>query len=399
MNERVHVHVDIDGVTKPAGTLFVQTGRALSSSFSYDATYLTNSDAYALDPALPLHTASGHVEGLPGAFQDAAPDRWGRLLLHRHLQRTGQLGGRALTDLDYLLGVSDASRQGALRFSRVADGPMLAEHSHVPQLVSLPRLLRAAESVDRDADGIEATKILLDAGSGSLGGARPKASVRDGAKLHIAKFPHRSDVWDVMAWEATLLSLAARCGITTARHRLTHVGDTSVLLLERFDRVGEQRVGYLSGLSLIGGRDGGAHDYLEVADALASQSGSPHDDLSELWRRLMFSTLANNTDDHLRNLGLLRDRSGWRLSPAFDLNPNPDAARFQTSVLGEDTREGRFDALHAATAEFGLTRAAADAIASEVSAGLHAWRSVAGSLGVSAGEIELMNSAFAQRAN
>ncbi len=399
MTERILVHIELGGSTVMAGTLFVQTGRSLTSTFTYDPAYAGRPDAYALDPGLPLHRAVGHTPGLPGALQDAAPDRWGRLLLGRHRQTAGQGAGRPYTDLDFLLGVSDESRQGALRFSRAPAGPYLAEHSVIPQMVSLPRLLRAAEAVDGGDDGIEATKLLLEAGSGSLGGARPKASVREGDTLHIAKFPHRADAWDVMAGEATLLELASRVGISTPKHRLTRIGDASVLVLQRFDREGRRRLGYLSALALIGGRDGEPHDYLEVAEALAAHGASPEADLKQLWRRLVFGTLVSNTDDHLRNVGLLRGRNGWRLAPAFDLNPDPGATHFQTSVLGDATRGGRMRALKQAIGEFRVTAAEGDRIVAEVTARVADWRVVGRSTGLAASDLDRLQPAFSSAAD
>jgi HipA-like C-terminal domain/Sigma-70, region 4 len=201
----------------------------------------------------------------------------------------------------------------------------------VPKIVNLPEVLNASDRVARgdtiDLADLSAIRILLDAGTGTLGGARPKASVvGDDGVLQIAKFPHPDDDWEVMAWEKTALDLAERAGIEVPRRTIAHINGRAVLLLDRFDRSGGQRVGYMSAMTLVQGRDGGgsgARDYLELAAELADVSAATDADLSALWRRIAFSVAIHNTDDHFRNHGFLRQGSGWRLSPVFDVNPNP----------------------------------------------------------------------------
>jgi len=393
MTERIHVAVELEGVTIPAGLLHVETGRALSSTFVYDADYLANRSAYALDPVLPLDSGAHHAPGLPGAFADAAPDRWGRNLIRRRLGREPM--NRSLTDLDFLLGVSDTTRQGALRFSREPGGPFLSEHADVPPLIAMPRLARAAEHVARDGGAYADVKALLDAGSGSLGGARPKASVVDDqGALHIAKFAHPQDEWDVLAWEATALDLAEQAGIRVPQRRLVRFGDGSALVLTRFDRGPTGRVGYLSAMSLVRGRDGDQLDYLDVAEAMALVSASPAADLSELWTRILFGTVIGNTDDHLRNHGFLRASGGWRLAPAFDINPTPDSATHQTSIGGARDAADSVSALLELAGEFGVSLARVRAISGTVKAAAQRWRTVAASHGIRDAEITLMASAF-----
>lgn len=187
-----------------------------------------------------------------------------------------------------------------------------------------------------EEDAADEVKCLLDAGSSTLGGARPKATVDDGGDFYIAKFPAPGDDHDVMAWEKTALDLAASCGLTVPDSRLVRMGGEAVLLTRRFDRDGGGRLPYLSAMSLLGARDGEARDYIEVAEALASFVGDPGRDLEELFGRVAFSIAVNNTDDHLRNHGFLRAGGRWRLSPAFDVNPNPDdCAQRATAVFGE----------------------------------------------------------------
>jgi serine/threonine-protein kinase HipA len=302
-------------------------------------------------------------------LRDAAPDRWGRnLILHRHSRENAAKGGnpRTLNETDYLLGVSDVSRQGDLRFSLEKGGEFQHPSDDIPKLVALPKLLAAAaEYVDgRSADAIA---YLIDAGSASLGGARPKASVADGEDLFIAKFPHRQDETDVIAWEWVALELASAAGIDTPVHRLVDIGDRKVLLAARFDRKGENRIGYISAMTALGRKDGERADYREIADKIRDISVAVGDDLKELFRRIAFSLLINNTDDHLKNHGFLTDGSGWRLSPVFDVNPDENASASRaTAVFGETERKASLSALMANADHFGLTKGAAETILAEV---------------------------------
>ncbi|MDO8733034.1 MAG: HipA domain-containing protein [Actinomycetota bacterium] len=222
-----------------------------------------------------------------------------------------------------------------------------------------------------------AIKLLLDAGSGSLGGARPKASVRDGKLLKIAKFPHSSDAWDVMAWEKTALDLAERAHIQCPTRELVKVSSQNVLLLDRFDRGGDNRIPYLSAMSLMQVKDGSHSDYVELAEALAQHSSRAHNDLQELWRRIAFSIAINNTDDHMRNHGFLREPSGWLLSPIFDINPDPDSNKQRVTGINYITEPTQCqDALNSASEYFGITNEDAASIWSEIREALSECRTV-----------------------
>jgi serine/threonine-protein kinase HipA len=232
----VEVHVDGSSGPVRAGTAFFTRNRGrVTTTFDYDPGYLRTADAPSVDPAFPLTRGAQYVAKLPGSFGDGAPDRWGRNLIakrERAIAREERRRARDLDDVDYLLGVSDDTRQGALRFRHADGSAFLGPHTDVPRLLELPRLLRAADEAASDDDGAAAVKVLLDAGTGSLGGARPKAAVRlDDGALGLAKFPHASDEWDVMAWEATALDIAGRAGLEVPDHRLTKVGPRHVLLL------------------------------------------------------------------------------------------------------------------------------------------------------------------------
>jgi serine/threonine-protein kinase HipA len=391
---RVLTYLDHDGETRAVGEAYFTFRRnRLTAGFSYDRDYLASPGAYPIDPVLRLDAGPWSVpRGLPGAFSDAAPDRWGRNLIAKRLRAQASAEGRPvpnLDDRDYLLGVSDATRQGALRFKTEADGEFQHPAPDVPKLIALPSLLYAADAVARDApDNIEAIKALLDAGTGSLGGARPKASVRDDDRLLIAKFPHHGDEWSVIAWEKTALDLAEAAGITVPSRQLIGIDGQPVLLLDRFDRSRSGRIGYISAMTLLEAQDGEPRDYTEIAETLPEHSSATTDDLHQLWRRIAFSIAIHNTDDHLRNHGFLRDRAGWRLAPAFDVNPNPElGARRVTSIGGAGNPTEELHALLLYAHNFGLTNAQARGVIKEVAQAASGWESVARRNGITEAEI------------
>lgn len=388
-------YVSEGSTTKRVGTAYTSIRRSnLTTSFRYEPDYLALPGAYAIDPELPVITGSTAIQrdGLPGAFGDAAPDRWGRNLISKRIRAQALEDGRtppSIDEVDYLLGVNDSTRQGALRFKAEEAGEFLHPGMTVPKLLALPELRRAAEKVAAsDPDDLTAIKALLDAGTGSLGGARPKASVRDGEQLCIAKFTHPDDEWSVIAWEKTALDLAERAGITVPRTELLHVDNYPVLLLERFDRQAERRIGYISAMTLLQAVDGSHHDYIEIAEALMDLGTRPKADLEELWRRIAFSIAIHNTDDHLRNHGLLRQGSGWALAPAFDINPNPSLPSVrQTSIGGSDGLASDLIGLVSHADTFGISGARAASIISEVVSAARDYRDVARRNSVPAGEI------------
>jgi len=340
--------------------------------FTYDDEYLSGRNNWNIDPALTLISgAQPSKNRVPGAFRDAAPDRWGQTLIrHRLLREAKERGGtpRAVNEIDYLLGVSDFTRQGDLRFSLEKGGVFQHPSNDAPKLVELPELLNVSQRYVSEQDE-SAITYLLDAGSASLGGSRPKAAVYDGDDLFIAKFPHKHDKWDVMGWEWVSLNVAAEAGICVPENKLIEINGQNVLLLKRFDRAGHNRIGYISMMTLLGLTDGEQADYSEIAEKLRDVSVSVKEDLLELYRRIALSLLINNTDDHLRNHGLLRSGSGWRLSPVFDINPNPDgAAARSTGVFTEIRNEAALIALRENVQAFDLSPQEAVTVLSEVSA-------------------------------
>lgn len=386
------LQLDESSAPVEVATLYSQVRRrVVTSSLRYTDDYVAATRAYALEPALPVTLAAQPVDGvLPRSWADAAPDRWGRTLIERRWRATASApGDRAYDDRDYLLAVSDVTRQGALRFRRSGESAFLAEASGVPPLIELRRLLRASDAVVRDVDDIAAVKELLDAGTASLGGARPKASVRDGDALHIAKFPRPGDDWNMMLWEAVALTLAARCGVHVPAWRLLPIDGRSVLVLERFDRVGVRRIGYISALTLTQGSDGALGDYITIAEDFAAHGADVVSDLRQLWLRIAVGIALHNTDDHLRNHGFLRGRAGWRLAPAFDINlePNP-ATRHATALAGRDDADGMAQRLIEQAAVFSVGADEARAECRRITDEVSQWRHVAAATGASSVEID-----------
>lgn len=407
-DREIDVVVAIGGDDTLAGRLWSHRGRGTESmTFAYDAGYLALPGAYAVDPRLSLDSGQQQTprgQAIFGAFADTAPDRWGRRLIARaERRRVKREGGaeRSFGEIDCLLGVRDDLRQGALRFrTRDSEEFLASEHAGVPSLLELPALLGAAERLERDEESEAELATLLRGGS-SLGGARPKAHVRnDAGRIALAKFPSpAADEWDVMGWEAAALALARRAGISVPDNRLHRIDGRSVLVIDRFDRAGERRIGYVSALTMLERADGDRGSYIEIADAIITSSPRAGDDLRELWRRIAFSVLISNFDDHLRNHGFLRTSSaGWALSPAFDLNPDPRAGeRHLHTAIDLDDTEARLDLLLDVAPEFRLNRTEAIAVLAAVSNATTHWRDTAAALNLS-GEIARMTPAFEHQA-
>jgi serine/threonine-protein kinase HipA len=406
MDRQVFVYVDLDNTPHLVGRLWLHVRKRVeSATFRYDEGWLRNPERFALEPALqmdaaPFHTAAGR--SLFGAIGDSAPDRWGRALMMRAETRRARNAGEppnTLWEADYLLLVDDETRQGALRFSDQEDGPFLRQvvDHRTPPLIELPALLAASDRVSDEVETDDDLRLLLAPGS-SLGGARPKASVRDSdGQLAIAKFPHHNDRINTVLWEAVAFRLASAAGIATAIGRVEKVAHRPVFLLRRFDREGTVRRPFLSAMSMLGATDHETRSYLEIADAIQRYGAEPTADLHELWRRIVFSVLISNTDDHLRNHGFLYEGNrGWRLSPAYDLNPVPVQfrPRVLSTLINEQDGEASLELALSVSGYFRLKPAQARQIAYEVGKAVSMWQEAARALGVSPAEVHTMASAF-----
>jgi serine/threonine-protein kinase HipA len=406
MEEKTYVYVELGGTSVPVGTLWSRARKGQeSASFEYQKSWLEHPKRFSLEPALilgpgPYHTEEG--KALFGALGDSAPDRWGRVLMRRAESRQAKLERRVprtLREIDYLLLVDDEARQGALRFAKSEGGPFVREggQARIPPLIELPRLLAAAEHFEEEKETEEEIRLLLAPGS-SLGGARPKASVRgtDG-QLLIAKFPHKADETKAVLWEALALKLAAKAGINAASWRVEQVSKKPTLLLSRFDRDGRRRLPFLSAMSMLGAKDRETHSYLELVDALRQHGAQVEKDLEQLWRRIVFYVLISNTDDHLRNLGFLYSGdAGWILAPAYDLNPVPVEVkpRVLTTNIDMDDGTASMELVLSVAEYFGLSSNRAKKIIVEVAKAAGTWRREAAGLGIARTEIEKMSSAF-----
>lgn len=411
--DTVEVHADLEWLDSPRrmGWLHRQSGgKGDVFSFEYDPQWLGTPDAFAFDPDLVL---AGGPQYPPadranfGIFLDSAPDRWGRVLMQRRENARARIDKRrprTLTDWDYLLGVHDETRMGALRF-RAAGGDFLDSDGAqaAPPIATLGELqaasLKFETQLEKD-DPREDTRWLaqLFAPGSSLGGARPKASVRDEkGRLCIAKFPSRQDTRDIGGWEIVAHRLAAKAGIEVPPNRALRLGEGNgtTFLAERFDRTGVgRRRGFVSAMTLTQRSDGetGA-SYLELVDLLQSRGAETHADCEQLFRRVVFNIAIHNVDDHLRNHGFLLTPKGLRLSPAYDINPVPDRDELTLAINETDTHCDTEIALQSAR-DYGLAAKDAERILRQVRKAVADWRREAAALKIPKAEQELMARAF-----
>lgn len=417
------IQVDADwlpsGIPCSMGSLFIDVVRGKETySFSYDSNWLETEQARNLDPELQWFTGRQYPSAKKhqgfGIFLDSAPDRWGRVLMQRreaHLARIANRQPNKLLESDFLIGVHDEQRLGGMRLRFPGEDLYLSHDASVaaPPWAFLRELEQAAWEIQSSQE-LSSTKTsevlrLLFAPGSSLGGARPKAGIVDEQNnLWIAKFPGREDDRDVGAWEQVATELAGRAGIRVSHTRLESFGERShrTFLTQRFDRhlfEGERRrIHFASAMTMLGYRDGdgagtGA-SYLELAQWIAQNQSSIDEDLEQLWRRIVFSIMIHNTDDHLRNHGFLLTDKGWRLSPAFDLNPDPNGTGLALNISELDNALDMNLARQVAP-YFRLEKPAAESIIAEVAEAVSHWREVATRHAISRSEQNRMQMAFA----
>lgn len=406
-SREIIVWISLGSETIRVGSLWFNfRGNKESASFEYDKNWLKHPERFALEPALKLSEGAFHTKpgiSLFGSIGDSAPDRWGRVLMRRYEVAKAKEQNRTpktLLEIDYLLGVNDESRQGALRFSTVEDEKLFLfpkNEFSIPPLVYLPKLLSATEKFISDNETTQDLKLLLAPGS-SLGGARPKASIRDrDGNLAIAKFPRKDDEFNVVKWEAVTLTLAKKAGIKVPPYRLEIIAEKPVLIISRFDRENNKRIPFISAMSMLGAHDNEQHSYLEIASALAQYGASPDEDMKELFRRIVFTIMVSNTDDHLRNHGFIYERNkGWKLSPAYDINPTPleIAPHILTTLIDFYDNTASIETAISIAKEFRLKKQEALLIIEEVATSIKQWRNIAFEFNLSKQECDKMSSAF-----
>lgn len=381
------------------GVLFCDRGHF---SFAYEESWLKSDHKFNIDPALGLYLNEQPAQDDFGIFTDSAPDRWGRVLMDRREVVDAKTEGRnirALYEWDYLLGVQDETRMGAIRL-RKDDQFIDNSELGAPPITSLAELQNVARLLENeDEDNLPSLKAwlaMLVAPGTSLGGARPKANFRntDGS-LWIAKFPKQDDKEDIGLWEGITFELAKNCGIRVPEFRIVKInGNHHTFLVKRFDRTNDRRVMFVSAMTMLQKKDGQEGSYLDIAEFLQDNGKEGIDEeMKELWRRMVFNVMVSNRDDHLRNHGFIRDAQGWYLSPAYDLNPNKAKANHSIN-LNFNSSEPSLDVLFEAIDFLRLDWGSAAEIAKQVHQSLSAWRDVAKTFSAKNMQIDLMSPAF-----
>lgn len=381
-------------------------------SFEYDSNWLKSDFVHLLDPQLQLYSglqflSEGHQSF--GMFLDSSPDRWGRLLMKRReaaLARKDDRPEDMLFEMDYLLGVYDEHRMGALRFKMDRGGPFLNDNREMatPPWASIRELEQISLRLEEE-DAVENPEyfkwlmMLVDPGS-SLGGARPKASVKDkDGSLWIAKFPSRSDKGDTGGWEMLTYEMALQAGINMAESKAQKFSsDNYTFLTRRFDRTPNgERLHFASAMTMLERQDMQDHtlgaSYLEIVEFITTHGARVEEDLMELWRRIVFSICVSNTDDHLRNHGFLLSEEGWVLSPAYDINPN-EFGRALSLNISEDDNALDIDLALEVSEYFRLSEKRAEEIVNEVKLSVRNWRTLANKYGISRSEQDIKAIAF-----
>ncbi len=380
-------------------------------SFAYDNNWIKNPSALALDPGLKLFPGKQHLaDSKPnfGVFLDSSPDRWGRTLIQRRealLAKSEKRPQRKIFESNYLLGVFDQHRMGGLRFKNI-DGPFLDNNKKyaTPPWSSIREL--EAISLKLEKDNIEKNPEyskwlqMLFAPGASLGGARPKACVSDpNGHLWIAKFPSRSDTHDVGAWEYVVHELAKNCGLNVHEAQVKKFGSHyHTFLSKRFDRTASgKRIHFSSAMTLLERKDGddsnSGASYIELANLLIESGAKTTEDLEEIWKRIVFSICVSNTDDHLRNHGFLLTNEGWRLSPAYDMNPNKYGNGLSLNI-SETSNEQSLELAMEVSGDFRIDQKKARKIIAKTQTEVSKWPTLAKQLKIPKAEQNQMYHAF-----
>ena len=410
MERKIFVYENFSSIEpKKIGILYVDTIRGIEHySFEYDQDWLKESKfSFCLDPDISMFSGRQYTEkNIFGMFADASPDRWGRILMKRReaiKARRERRKPNKMYDSDFLLGVYDQTRVGALRFKVDVNGPFLSDDTETaaPPWATLRSLEEASRQFEKDDNYLNDKwlKQLLKPGS-SLGGARPKATVEDEqGNLWIAKFPSKNDEYDVGAWEKVVHDLAKLCGLNVPESKVEKFSkDGSTFLVKRFDRDGEKRIHFASAMTMLGKNDGASSEdgssYIDIVDFIRAYGSSPKDDLIELFKRIIFSMAVSNTDDHLRNHGFILNDKGWKLSPLYDVNPVPYGDVLSLNVDSYDNSIS-IDLAISSACFYDITKYDAEVYADEILTIVkNNWEQLAKKYGINRDQIEEMRPAF-----
>ena len=406
----IYVYAHWIGMPEPKciGILGAQQAKGKKAfSFEYDRDWIHSKEQMLIDPDIGWYIGQQYPNKKEnfGVFFDSMPDTWGRTLMKRRAAQNAKAEGKPtiLYDIDFLLGVHDECRMGALRFKLDKEGPFLDDnhHSAIPPMSSIKEVQYAAKILESDAETEMVKKwlaILIAPGS-SLGGARPKANVRDeNGELWIAKFPTQSDSIDKAAWEFLAYRLALMAGINISESRIEKIsGKHHTFFTKRFDRHKNERIHFASAMTMTGNNEETlkmkAASYLDIAEFIQYSGNQNQTDLHQLWRRIVFNISISNTDDHLRNHGFILTEKGWILSPAFDLNPSIEKYGLALNIDTENNALD-FDLAKSIGEYFHLSPHQMEQILNEVSSAIGNWKQIANEIGISKAEIELMTPAF-----
>ena len=402
----IYVFADWSELKEPRyiGKLIGNKGRGhIAYSFEYDPRWLKDYPYLQLDPNINSFRGIQYAVNneLFGVFQDAMPDTWGRTLMKRRAALDASQ--EFLSEIDFLLGVYDKSRMGALRFKTSIDGNFLDDNDEypTPPWSSIRELQYATSQLESDTgdNAISQWLNILMAPGSSLGGARPKANIVDEeGQLWIAKFPSKNDIHDMAKWEYLAYKLAKEAGVEMSECRIEKVaGKHSTFFTKRFDRIIEQRVHFSSAMTMTGNSESMIRDaspsYLEIAEFIQFSGANVKADLEQLWRRIVFSISISNTDDHLRNHGFILKKDGWHLSPAYDINPSIDKNGLSLNI-DMDNNALDFDLARSVGQYFQLTENEMRTIISEVEHAVSQWQNIAAEIGISHSEKVLFSKAF-----
>ncbi|MDE7080627.1 MAG: type II toxin-antitoxin system HipA family toxin [Muribaculaceae bacterium] len=411
--KKLYVYADFNWLTSPRliGELSYESVRGRETyGFSYDKGWLAEYGNIFLCEDLQNYPGIQYTRperDIFACFSDALPDRWGRTLLNRREQIAAldeKRQARRLTSFDYLTGIDDASRMGGFRFAETPDGKFINCDAslRVPPLANVRELMLAAHEIEASEENhlLPSRRWLaqlLHPGT-SLGGARPKASVVDEeGYLTVAKFPSRKDDYDVGLWEHFCHVMGRKAGLDVAETATIPGEDYHILLSKRFDRdESGKRIHFASALTLLGLTDGDnastGYGYPDIVDFIIQHGCNVEQNLEELYRRVGFYIIVGNSDDHFRNHGFLLTRSGWQLSPAYDINPT--LSDNQSLLIDHSSSESNLEILLKSAGDYMLSDEKALAIINEVKSAMRPWRSEARRLRLPQRDIDMFAPRF-----